>query len=76
MFNNSYGRDVEVEVYVNGVREFDSEFFHISTSDVGNIKSGETGAGTITITYQKASIDGVKLPFEVELKVKEKGYLE
>lgn len=78
VFNNSISYDVDVEVYVNGVREYDSQFFHISTSDIGTLSSGEAKSGSITITYQKASIDGVELPFEVELKVipKEKGYLE
>lgn len=77
LYNNSLSYDVEVTVLVNGSKEYKDGTFHITSSDIGEIKSGERKSGTLEISYESISIENKTLPLDVQLQIepKQKGYL-
>lgn len=70
VFNNSFSRDLNVNVIVNGVEEYNDEYFTITCSDLGEIKSAGTKTGIIKIELKNEVLENVSIPFEVELQIK------
>lgn len=68
--NNSYSMDVDVSVLVNGVSNYQDDYFTITTTSLGDISSGDVSQGEIRITLNKAVLEDVQVPFEVQLTVK------
>ena len=69
LLNNSFSQDVNVDVVVNGVKEYEDSNFKITVSPVSKLSSGEKGKGEIRIELKKNTIESVSLPFSIELKV-------
>ena len=74
IYNNSFDRDVNVSVLVNGVKNYQNDYFKITCSNGEDISSGGTINGSIEVTLIKASLEDIEIPFNVELVIEEKEY--
>jgi len=72
VFNNSISYDIDFDVYVNGEKIYQDEYFTITSSSTNTIKSGKTSTGEIKVELSKNVIEKMELPFSIELKVKAK----
>ncbi len=72
VFNNSASYDLNVDVLVNGVKDYSDEYFTITTSPATSIDSGEVTNGEIRITLNKNTLEDVSIPFNAELKIEAK----
>lgn len=72
VFNNSISYDIDYDVYVNGEKIYQDEYFTITSSESKTIKSGKASTGEIKIELAKNVIEKVELPFSIELKIKAK----
>ncbi|MBR3211184.1 MAG: hypothetical protein IKF71_04535 [Bacilli bacterium] len=75
VLNNSLSYDVEVTVLVNDKEEYLDDNFHITVTEIGELKSGEKKTGSIEIKYEKQSLEARELPFDIQLYIEQKkGY--
>ena len=68
IYNNSLSYDVDVVLVISD----QDDYFAVTTSDIETITSGDKKTGTITIRYQKASLEGREAPIHVTLQVQPK----